>query len=292
MTCDYLDKQNLCGIVVIYNPDETIMANIASYINQLSHLYIVDNSEESDDTLVNRICAISNSISYHKFGENRGIATALNEGCKLGSNDGYKWILTMDQDSFFDSGEFFESIFGAEYPATAIIAASYNHVHFKPAASAFSGLLETGFVITSGNVLNLTAWLKSGGFMDKLFIDEVDNEFCIRAGLNGYKILTTKKIYLRHHLGQDVTVSNFLTGQKRKVSRHSPLRVYYVVRNNLYLWRKFAFSAPAFVINRLRNIVSQAFKIFLYFPDKKNYLRFILKAVKHALTGRYGKFSD
>ena len=128
--------------------------------------------------------------------------------------------------------------------------------------------------------------------MDKLFIDEVDNEFCIRAGLNGYKILTTKKIYLRHHLGQDVTVSNFLTGQKRKVSRHSPLRVYYVVMNNLYLWRKFAFSAPAFVINRLRNIVSQAFKIFLYFPDKKNYLRFILKAVKHALTGRYGKFSD
>jgi rhamnosyltransferase len=141
-------------------------------------------------------------------------------------------------------------------------------------------------------VLNLAAWLKLGGFADKLFIDEVDNEFCIRAGLNGYKILTTKKIFLRHHLGDDVMVRHFITGQKRKVSKHSPLRVYYVVRNNLYIWRKYAFSAPAFVINRIRNMIAQVFKIFLYFPDKRNYLRVMFKAVKHAFTGRYGKYAD
>jgi len=288
----YLDKKNLCGVVVVYNPDENITGNIMSYINELSHLFVVDNSEEPNADRINKICAISDKISYHPFGENKGIATALNEGCRRGVNDGYTWILTMDQDSFFESADFFDGVFDADYPGVAIIAASYNAMHFKPAPSSFQGLLQIGFAITSGNLLNLTAWLKLGGFIDKLFIDEVDNEFCIRAGLNGYKILTTKKIFLRHHLGEDVTVSHFITGHQRKVSKHSPLRVYYVVRNNLYLWRKFAFTAPAFVVNRVRNILSQVFKIFLYFPDKRKYLKVMLKAVKHAFTGRYGKFSD
>jgi len=292
MNLGYLDKQNLCGVVVIYNPAENIDSNVISYINELSHLYVVDNSEKGNDVRKKQICAISDKISYHSFGENMGIAAALNEGCKLGVSEGYKWILTMDQDSFFDSGDFFAGVFGTAYPGVAIIAASYNTVHFKPAPSVYPGLLEIGFAITSGNLLNLDAWFKLGGFMDKLFIDEVDNEFCIRAGLNGYKILSTKNLFLRHHLGENVTVSHFITGHKRKVSKHSPLRVYYMVRNNLYLWRKFAFSAPAFVVNRIRNVVSQIFKIFLYFPDKRNYAGALFKAVKHAFTGRYGKFSD
>jgi len=292
MTPGYLDKKNLCGVVVIYNPDESITANISTYIDQLSHLYVMDNSEQVDNDLITKICAVSDKISYHAFGENKGIATALNEGCKLGVNHGYGWILTMDQDSYFDSAEFFESVVDIDYEATAIVAASYNDLHFKPAPSSFAGLLQIGFVITSGNVLNLSAWLALGGFMDKLFIDEVDNEFCIRAGLNGYKILTTEKIFLKHHLGEDVVVNHFITGKKRKVSKHSPLRVYYVLRNNLYIWRKFAFSAPVFVVNRVRNMLTQVFKIFVYFPDKGKYLKVMLKAIKHAFTGRYGKFTD
>ena len=292
MVSGYLDKESLCGVVVIYNPDDTIVANISSYINELSHLYLVDNSEEANAGLIRQICAISDKISYNALGQNKGIATALNKGCELGVNNGYQWILTMDQDSFFESGEFFDSIFGTTYPGVAIIAASYNSIYFKPAQSSYAGLIEIGFAITSGNVLNLAAWLKLGGFADKLFIDEVDNEFCIRAGLNGYKILTTNKIFLRHHLGDDVMIRHWITRQTRKVSKHSPLRVYYVVRNNLYIWRKYAFSAPAFVINRMRNLAAQIFKIFLYFPDKKNYLRVMLKAVKHACSGRYGKYAD
>ena len=198
----------------------------------------------------------------------------------------------MDQDSYFESSAFFNQVFNNDYPDTAIIAASYNTIHFKPRPSAYTGLLEVDYVITSGNMLNITAWQMLNGFIDELFIDEVDNEFCIRARNKGFKILVTSNVHLLHKLGEGITVKHFLTRNTFVLSKHPPLRVYYVVRNNLYMWRKFRFSNFGFVANRVRNIVALVSKVVLYFPDKKVYFRYIGMAIKDSLKGKYGKFSN
>jgi rhamnosyltransferase len=216
---------------------------------------------------------------------------ALNAGVISAGNDGYKWILTMDQDSHFENGDFFSSVLDISYVDAAIIAASYTDVFYRPKPSAYPGLTEVAFVITSGNILNIAAWRIAGGFIDKMFIDEVDNEFCIRARNMGFKILATNPIYLHHKLGEGLSARHFLTRKEIVLTRHSPLRVYYTVRNNLYIWRKFVFSDFGFVANRARNIATLLVKITLYFPEKKAYLRFIAKAVKDSTKGRYGKFS-
>jgi rhamnosyltransferase len=290
MTNDYLEKDNLAGVIILYKPDDSVLVNISSYNASLSHLYIIDNSETPNEELIAIMLNISDNITYHPFGDNLGIATALNYGCNLAQKDGFKWILTMDQDSYFENHSFFESVFNNNYNSVAIIAASYNHIYFKPHTSAYPGLLSVGFAITSGNILNVNAWQLTGGFIDKLFIDEVDTEFCIRAGNKGFKILATKDIYLLHKLGEGLKVKHFLTGNELIVTMHSPLRVYYIVRNNLYLWRKFVFTNFSFVANRVRNLLTQIFKINLYFPEKKTYKRFITKAIGDAFKGKYGKF--
>jgi len=291
MTEDSLQKDSLAAVVVLYNPDSSTIANIATYVNEVSHLYIVDNSEMPDGALISALLKLSGHISYHPFSENKGIAMALNAGVILAGNDGYKWILTMDQDSHFKNRDFFSSILGATYTDVAIIAASYNNIHSRPQPSAYPGLTEVAFVITSGNILNITAWRIAGGFIDKMFIDEVDNEFCIRARNMGFKILATNQIYLHHKLGEGLSARHFLTRKEIVLTKHSPLRVYYTVRNNLYIWRKFAFSDFAFVANRTRNIATLLVKIMLYFPDKKAYFSYVGKAIRDSSKGRYGKFS-
>jgi len=51
MTGDILLKENLAGVIVLYNPDGSVINNIVSYIDSLSHLYVIDNSENPDNSL-------------------------------------------------------------------------------------------------------------------------------------------------------------------------------------------------------------------------------------------------
>jgi len=219
-----------------------------------------------------------------------GIAAALNKGCDLAFQNKYDWILTMDQDSQFEGSDFFNEVFNRRYTDTAIIAASYNNLYINVRPSEYPSFIDVAFVITSGNILNLKIWQNIGQFIDKLFIDEVDNEFCVRAINNGFRILVSNKIYLKHKLGEGLKVKHFLTGKEIVLTRHSPIRVYYTVRNNLYIWRKFMFSNFGFVLNRVKNILYLVGKILLYFPDKKEYLHYISMGIIDALRGKYGKF--
>ena len=84
----------IAAVVVLYNPNQDNIDNINRYLNIIDKIYVVDNSEDN-------IIRISDSekIKYIKYGENKGMAKALNEGSINAINDGYKWLLTMDQDS-------------------------------------------------------------------------------------------------------------------------------------------------------------------------------------------------
>jgi rhamnosyltransferase len=286
---DFLIKHGLSGVVVLYNPDRNVINNIASYINYLSHLYVIDNSESSDHELIRLIGEINNNISYHCRGENSGIAKALNQGCSLAYNDGYKWILTMDQDSSIKSNFF--NIIQPLLSSTKIIiiAASYDNIFYKPRKSEHPGFVEIGTVITSGNLLNLVAWKSLDGFCEKLFIDEVDNEFCIRAVKAGFKILSTDSVYLSHNLGTKYSKTNILTHRSLNFTKHSPTRLYYMTRNNLFLWKKYLLIDPCLIYNRMRNLFKLIYEITFYYPDKLSYYKNIVKGAFHFFISKYGK---
>ena len=83
----------LAGIVVWYNPTEKEKKSIFSYLSCLEKLYIFDNSNNRNDITKNL------KIEYIYKGENAGIAKALNVGARKAIEEGYKWLLTLDQDS-------------------------------------------------------------------------------------------------------------------------------------------------------------------------------------------------
>lgn len=93
----------LAAVVIWYNPlkvDDCI-GKILSYAKYV-RVYIVDNSPCDNSSLASQI---PDSVYIPNL-RNLGIAAAQNTGCKKALEDGYDWVMTMDQDSYFDSGQF------------------------------------------------------------------------------------------------------------------------------------------------------------------------------------------
>jgi rhamnosyltransferase len=278
----------VAGAVILYNPDDVVIQNIESYIGNLQKLYVIDNSDLYNIKVID-FCNSNSNIVYINNQSNLGVAKALNLAADLAIKNGHDWLLTMDQDSSLKPGFFKIAKSPLAKTENVIIAASYNNVAFRPQRSSFPGFTEVSTVITSGNLLNLAIWKKLGGFCDKLFIDEVDNEFCIRAVRGNYKIQLTNDIYLKHNLGVSYTKTNILTKSAMKFTMHSPLRLYYMTRNNLFLWKRYWFTDPGLVYNRIKNLVKLIFEITFYYPNKLKYYRNFFKGIYHFFISKYGK---
>jgi rhamnosyltransferase len=91
--------------------------------------------------------------------------------------------------------------------------------------------------MTSGNLLNLSAYQVVGPFLDELFIDFVDVEFCLRLRQKGFLVVQANRAILKHNLG-NITNVKILFKQLR-TSNHSPLRRYYITRNRFFVWNKY-----------------------------------------------------
>ena len=272
--------------VVLYNPDDMMLGNILSYYYKINELIIIDNSPVRSDFFYHYFKDESRT-EYVFFGENLGIATALNTACRLALDKGYNWILTMDQDSRFVDDSFFSLLQKGFSPEVAIYAASYTDVFgrwLKPYDSDFN---EIHFAISSGNLLHLSKWEEVEGFEDKLFIDEVDHDFCLKLRLKKYKILTSREILLSHTVGVKDSVN--LTNKSKTSSRPQPIRFYYITRNGLYIIKRYFIKDFWFAGNRLFYFGKAILRIIFLYPDKTQYLKYLCLGIKDFFRSRYGR---
>jgi len=280
----------ICSATILYNPNDSLLENLATYYDHVDRLFIIDNSENENNIEANLIRKFGFSkITLVKNKKNIGIATALNDACELAKTNGFDWVLTMDQDSYFKSGVFFDHCIPVLHQKDiAIIAASFSEktVLSKPYSTLF---YESLFTITSGNVLRLDAWEKVR-FNDKLFIDEVDNDFCIRLKKKGYRILLTKEVFLQHAVGETIKVKPFFFYKELHISVHnSPIRAYYITRNSLYVIKKHGLAFPSFGLNRSVNLLIRIALTIFFYPNKKKCLNYIIMGARDFLRSRFGK---
>jgi len=280
------DNIKIAGAVILYYPHESVVDSINSYIHQLDYLYIVDNTDNADNSILISLIA-SGNYKYIPLQKNTGIATALNLAVRMAMSDGFNWVLTMDQDSFASHdmmSEMKKAI--SQYGKIGIIAPE-NGYNFRQSNGAYS---EELLVMTSGSLLNASAYQDCGGFNDKLFIDHVDHEYCLRLKKNGYKIICCNNAKLKHQLGVDQGLDLF--NYRRTVVHHHPLRFYYFVRNGIYVSFKYLNVYPFFSIIFLRQIFKELMKIIYLYSSKKEYARMLLLGVVDAFRGKYGKFNE
>ena len=227
--------------------------------------------------------------------ENLGIATALNIGVRKALENGYEWILTMDQDSKA-SPDMVKKMFN--------VYNSINREERKDILSIFPNFVDERIQsieensnmnsyeyvdadITSGNLLRKEVFEKVGFFDDSLFIDLVDTDFCMRLNEKGIKMIKIRDAVLYHSLGESKTIKGILGSFN--TSNHSALRRYYMTRNRFYIWEKYK-GLNSFTLNRDKKLFKKEFvKIILGEKDKVNKIKMVLRGYKDYKKGIKGK---
>ena len=284
-------NRKIGGCVVLYNPDAGVVSNIQTYCYGLDLLFVIDNSPVKDMALVEKITGLSEKIRYSWMGENIGLASALNHGCRLAVSADCNWLLTMDQDSHFPEQDLVAFIRAIEpieekYGKVGIIAPIHLvSEHFVPSPN--EDYSDLRFTMTSGNLLNLQAGSAIGPFEEKLFIDCVDMDYCLRLRKAGYKVIQDNSARLIHSLGEFETRK--LLGKKIGTSNHSPVRRYYITRNKIYVLKKYYRFDPVFCWLVIRSMAGNLLRIVFFEKDKWLKLRAISRGARHAFTNHYGK---
>lgn len=282
----------ILGSVILYNPDPSTLDNIATYIQQVDELIIVDNSDNSDPEVIKALINLPKSTYVSNDG-NVGIAKALNVAAAFGIEKNYSWLLTMDQDSLFESNNISILIndldkLTTEVPNLGILTPYHLTQTIQPIEQSAKTVFKVRTCMTSGNIINLGVWQDTGGFAEKLFIDYVDHEYCLRIRKEGSVVYQTNNATLKHFLGNS---QSFKFLGKRTASHHNYLRRYYLTRNRLYMITRYFLYDPVTCSYECYNLLAEAFKMLLQENNKRQKLKSIFRGVRDFIIGRYGKYS-
>jgi len=283
---------SICGMLTLYSPLDSYIKNIETYIMFIDKLYVVDNSPIVDNTLHVKLLEKYPKVEILASGKNNGIAGALNICANIAIDESYLWMLTMDQDSYFEDDQalrFFNSVSLIDQEKVAILSPSHEIVLDNKKNWEFE---KKDTVMTSGNLLNLSLVKNIGTFDEDLFIDCVDQDYCLRANMMGKDILQSTNCYIHHKVGMPYASSFIFGYRKRTFNIHSPKRVYFIVRNSLWINNKYKKEFPVCIQRHKKAIYLMISKLLRYGNNKSLYVKYIIKALFDYYTSRYGNRVD
>jgi len=277
-------QMKLAGIVILYDPPENVFCNIATYIDDVEILFIFDNSPVYNNCIPAKY---TEKVVYTHTGVNEGIAKCLNQALNFSKEAGIEHLLTMDQDSSFNEGDMDQYLKLLNQEVNSETISMFGIRYYPIKKSEKEETVYNHLLITSGSIINVNAALKIGGFDENLFIDGVDTEFCLKSYRNGFRSVCYNQICLKHLLGEEKKVlTPLLKNKYRKF--HNPTRLYYIVRNHLYLRNKYpelrSNLKNEIIINEIKNCL-------LYAGNTLKYLSAILMAFSHNKKRTFGKLN-
>ena len=276
-------------MVVLYRPGAEVLENIRSYVDQVEVLHAVDNTEDPDTSFVLALERIP-ATRHLPNGRNLGVATALNVGARRAIEDGYDWLLTMDQDSTATPGMVAAMLDCVSRPGAESVGL-ISPLHVQVGGKRLEPqerCAEVLVAMTSGSLIRLSAYATVGPFLDELFMDQVDNEFCLRLHAAGFGVLQAGEAVLAHRVGD---VRHHWFPVPMYTSNHSPVRRYYITRNRLHVGRIYRDRFPEYRRFEARRIAIEAVKILLHERQKMLKLRMMARGFRDYQRGRLGPYS-
>jgi rhamnosyltransferase len=246
----------VCAIVVTYFPDPGILDRVSRIVGQVSQTVIVDNGSSRDCAQQLKQMARDPSVYLVLNPRNEGLASALNTGVAWAASHGFRWALTLDQDTTV-APDMVDTLCAVvdcyDSPdRLAVVGSNYrdkvNGALFREVSAGSNGLPATEMisVLTSGSLVSIPAFQSIGGFRKDFFIDCIDHEFCLRARAHGFRVVLTSKPVMDHGIGE--LTEHRLFGRKVYTSNHSPLRHYFMTRNSLLLIGSYLFAEPSWIL--------------------------------------------
>ena len=288
--------ESVCAIVVTYFPDNMFGERLARIRKQTGKVVIVDNT---GDTQLSASLSRSSGVEVIANQENVGIAAALNQGMSRAVDLGFTWAITFDQDTWVQPNlvatliDIYQRQTSRE--RVGIIGCNYEDENIHRSPHNFDteqDFCEVDVVITSGSLMSTALFRIAGPFREDLFIDFVDNEYCLRVRKLGYRVLTSTAPLMLHALGAatPIDINLGLVKIPFRLTNRSALRRYYMTRNALLVARSYLTVAPIWVIGSLARVVLFApLKIPFEKSRRWNKLRATFLGALDALRSKTGK---
>lgn len=283
------------GVVVWFNPDEEVIENIKSYIQEIERLYIIDNSNKDNSFLLSG-CECQKKCEYISLGENKGLAYALNIGCDKAIEDGFEYILTMDQDSCFEDNavDILKKVNEEENNKYAIICPNIKSVYYENGEKKTAYYtckkdekVMPNWVITSGSLMNASVYQKVKGFDDEMFIAHLDVELGIKIFQANEKILMVGSAILEQRFGNSAPKK--ILWKTVYPSYDKPVRSYYMVRNQIHLEKKYGKEIRSFIGCY---IWKKFVKTMLFEDEKKEKCLMMIRGYCDGKQGRMGAYRE
>ena len=281
-------------MVVTFQSEPATLDNIALLRPQVDDLIVVDNGSSKQAVVMLREASVVWNLTLVENQSNLGIAAALNLGVVVALSHHHSWVIVFDQDSTVTPG-FVEAM-----------ALGYRHHPLRDSVGIFcphyvdrlsGAVVETTAVLadgspivamTSGSLMPTWVFKRCGWFLEELFVDQVDVEYCFRLRSAGYLIARSPEARLLHSAGCPRLHRAWGLGSFR-ATHHSALRRYYMTRNRLWITRKYWRMHLGWCLPILRSILTDTVKLALVEDSKTAKLRSTFAGALDAIRGRLGE---
>jgi rhamnosyltransferase len=242
-----MDRQDIkvLAVIVTYNPEsELLKRDIEALVDQVDAIAVFDNASANSDA-VSLLCSEYDTIDLYNNSENLGLPINYNRAFRIAKDKGCEWMLIMDQDTVVPDDLVASYIEYAQLPDVAIMTPVIWDINICSKEQLKESIPDQEFsrvrdCISSASFNNVEILDKLGGFDEKLFIDQVDFDYCKNVERHGYDIIRINNCIVEHQIGNGER-KRFL-GKTFVVDNHSPIRTYYMFRNRVYFARKYAIS--------------------------------------------------
>lgn len=301
---------DVCAVVITYQPQLDVLSQVIdSVTSQVGRVLIFDNA--TPPTALAAFPAFldqaeAEGVFVIRSLTNVGLGAAMNRAAEYASAAGFTYLLLLDQDSLPDP-QMVATLKAAseELGKTEQIAAvgpqfsdrrnghvaPFIKVRFPLNFKLFGGpgqRVRCDFLISSGTLLSLDILERVGGMDERLFIDNVDMEWCFRARHHGFKLYGICDAQMRHSIG-DTLRATWL--KPSGVMIHKPIRLYYIMRNRILLYRRKETPA-AWIAQDIPRLILKLFGTALFVAPRIKYLRMMLRGLFDGLRGRNGPLAE
>lgn len=240
---------NVCGVIVSYKPAEQLLDNLRQLQKQVAAIVVVDNGSPEETLAWLREASRQIGFLFIENPRNMGIAAAMNLGADWAIAAGYEWLAFFDQDSQVAEGCMASMLAASRrelQPSRpiAIYCPRYLDAESGSERPLFSRdeFGEPLVSMSSGSLIRSTVYAELGPFAEELFLYCVDDEYCLRAREQGYRLLRVPEAVLWHREG--ASSSRRLFGRSLYVTNQPPARRYYIMRNQWWMYCRYPRTFP------------------------------------------------
>jgi rhamnosyltransferase len=286
----------VCAIVVTFHPDVDFAGRLLRIASQVDGVVIVDNG--SAPSIGSTLADLPGPRKPRlvENANNRGVAAALNQGIEHARAHGYTHVLLFDQDTEPSPHmvSSMQRIAGTQkdFHRVAVLGINFvdpaRHGDGMRLGRANQDAVEVRAVITSGSLLPVRVVEELGPFREDLFIDLIDDEYCLRARSRGYKVLLVREPLALHSLGRAKVYR--LPWRTIGTSNHSAVRRYYMMRNFVLLIREYGVREPGWVLSQLCTRLKSLLLLVCFDDNRVLKLRLLWRGLMDGISGRTGVF--